>query len=448
MFSTFMLGSVHDNARGYEQKLRAIEHRLSEANTQELRLEQKIAVKLAEVAGLQLTEIHSLEQEARQVLRLRDEEENALRGQLEKVEKSISGLLEKIDAHQAALRKAKKQAADALAAQTEFNQTLARYEEEKEHQGKAASRARELQEECASKLAGYRNEARQDPRYAYLVAAGYGTDAYKRSGIVRYLDSWIARLCNYHANRRNELTLLAMQEELTRTESLGRQRLQVLGDRLAAITAAAEAYVGLDRLNAELARLKEEVKAEKQRAKEIHAQLASYASKSDVRYRQARSIVAVSLQSHSAEELMNRVRRTPGPDDDALAREVIELQSTLKQQRDRIAALERERNSAGAEYQRAKELEHTLRQPVFSGGRYVYGSGLDLGSLLMGYMAGRLTLDQTANQIAQYRQQAEEDYPYNHLSNDWGQPADDNLSSVFSTSDYSGGGDYGTSDAF
>lgn len=444
MFSTFMLGTVHDNARGYEQKLREIEHRLSEAATQELRLEQQIALKLSEVAGLQLEQIHSLEQEARQVLQLRDEEENALRGQLHKVEKSISELLEKIDAHQAAIRKAKKQSADSLAKHAEFNQTLARYEEEKERQRTTTSYTHELQEECARKLAGYR----QDARYAYLVAANYGTDAYKRSGIVRYLDAWIARLCNYHANRRNELTLLAMQEELARAEGLGRQRLQALNNTLAAATAAAEASAGLDVLNAELARLKEEVKAEKQRAREIQTQLAPYAGKSDVRYRQARSLVAVSLQSHSAEELMERVRKTPGLADDALAREAIELQSALKQQRDRIAALERERNAAQAEYQRAKELEYTVNQPVFSGGRYEYGSGLNLASLLVGYMAGRLTLDQATHEIAQYRQEVEEDYPYNHLPSDWGHTVDDSLSSGFDTSDYSGGGDYNTSDSF
>ncbi len=444
MFASFMLGSVHDNALGYGQTLRTIEHRLSEAASQELRLEQQIAVKLAEVAGLQLEQIHSLEQEARQVLQLRDEEENTLRGQLEKVEQSISGLLEKIDAHQAAIRKAKKQAADSLAKHAEFNQTLERYEEEKKSQGMTAVPTRELQEECTRKLARYRQEA----RYAYLVAANYGTDAYKRSGIVRYLDAWIAKLCNYHANRRNELTLLAMQEKLARTEDLAQQGLQTLHDKLATITAAVEEGVGLDVLNAELARLKESVKTEKQRAKEMHAQLTSYANKSDVRFRQARSIVAVSLQSHSAEELMARVRQTPGLADDALAREAIALQTALKQQCDHIAALERERHAAEAAYQRAKELERTLRQPVFSGGRYAYRNGLDLGSLLMGYMAGRLTLDQATHEIAQYRQEIEEDYPYNHLSRDWGHAAGDSLSSVFSTSDYSGGGDYSTSDSF
>lgn len=444
MFSTVMLGAVHDNAHGYEQKLRAIEHRLSDAAAQELRLEQQIAVKLADVAGLQLDQIHSLENEARDVLQLRDKEENALRAQLAKVEKSISSLLEKIDARQADVRLARKQAADFLARDAEFNQTLAQYEEEKQRLGKTASHTRELQEECARKLVGYR----QDARYTYLVAANFGTDAYKRSGIARVLDSWIARLCNYHANRRNELTLLAMQEELSRTEGFGQQHLQALNDRMAAITAAAEASAGLDKLNAELARLKEEVKTEKQRAKEMQEQLSLYASKRDARYRQARSIVAVSLQSHSVEELMERVRKTPGRADDALAGEVVELQSALKQQRDRIAALERERHAAEGEYRRAKELEHTLRQPVFSGGRYRYGGGLNLGSLLVGYMAGRLTLDQAAQEVAQYREEVAENYPYDHLSSGWGQSADDSLSSVFSTSDYSGGGDYSTSDTF
>lgn len=444
MFATFMLGAVHDNARGYEQKLRSIEHRLSEAATQELRLEQQIALKLSEVAGLQLDQIHSLEREARHVLQQRDDEEKALRSQLAKVEQSISGLLEKIDARQVLIRTAKKQAADSLAKHTEFNQTLARYEEEKARQGKTDSRTHELQEECARKLAEYRKDA----RYTYLVAANYGTEAYKRSGIVRSLDSWIAKLCNYHTNRRNELTLLAMQEELNCTAGLDQQYLQTLNDTLAVITASVEASVGLDVLNAELARLKEDVKTDKQRAKEIQAQLAPYANKSDVRYREARSIVAVSLQSHSAEELMERVHQTPGLADDALAREVIELQSALKQQRDRIAAFEREHKAAEAEYHRAKELERTLRQPVFSGGRYMYSPGLDLGSLLLGYMAGQFTLDQAAHQVAQYRQEVEEDYPYDHVSHGWGHTTNDSLSSVFSTSDYSGGGDYNTSDSF
>lgn len=444
MFAATMLGSVHDNARGYEQKLRTIEHRLSEAATQELRLEQQIAVKLSEVAGLQLEQIHSLEQEARQVLRQRDDEENALRGELNKVEESISGLLEKIDVRQAAIRQAKKQVADSLAKHAEFKQTLTRYEEEKERQDTTASRTRELQDECARKLAGYR----QDARYAYLVAANYGTDAYQGSGVARYLDSWIARLCGYHANRRNELTLLAMQEELARAEGLDQQRLQALNDRLAAITAAAEASAGLNGLHGELARLKADVQAEKQRANEIHAQLAPYAGKNDVRYRQARSIVAVSLKSHSAEELMERVRRTPGPADDALAQAVIALQSQLKDQRERIAALEQERHAAEAEYQRAKELERTLRQPVYSGSRYEYRGGLDLASLLMGYMAGHLTMDQAAREITQYRQEVEQDYPYDHMTSEWGHATDDSLSSVFSTSDYSGGGDFSTSDSF
>ena len=444
MFANYMLGSVHDNTHGYEQKLRAIQHRLSEAATQELRLEQQIAVKLADVAGLQLEEINSLEQEARQVLQQRDDEEHALRRELEKLETAISGLLEKIDAHQAAIRTARKQAADSLARHAEFNQTLARYEEEKERQRTGDSRTHELQEECARKLAEYR----QDARYAYLVSTNYGTDAYKRSGMARYLDAWIAGLSNYHTNRRNELTLLAMQEALMQADGPGRQRLQTLGDTLAAITAAAEEAAGLDTLNGALARLKEDLKTEKQRAKEVQAQLAPYASKRDVRYRQARSVVAVALQSHSAEELMERVGQSPGLADDALARELIELQSALKQQRDRIAALEHERHAAEAEYQRAKELERSLRQPAYSGGRYEYRNGLDLGSLLLGYMAGQLTLNQATQEIAQYRQDVQEDYPYNHLSSGWGNSTNDNLSSVFSTSDYSGGGDYSTTDSF
>lgn len=73
---------------------------------------------------------------------------------------------------------------------------------------------RELQEECASKLVPYR----RNKLYVYLRSVQYGTDAYQRSGLIRFLDGWIARLCNYHVNLQNELTLLAMQDALSSEE--------------------------------------------------------------------------------------------------------------------------------------------------------------------------------------------------------------------------------------
>src|SRR5690606_13565399 len=154
--------------------------------------EQEIALKLAEIAGLHVDALHGLEQEARHALEQRSEEENALGRELETVESRISSLLEQIDARQAELRDAKKQVAQALARHAGFQETLARQQEEEKRQRAAAASMRELREECRSKLAGYR----QDPRYAYLVAAQYGADAYRGSGLTRYFDSWIARQCN------------------------------------------------------------------------------------------------------------------------------------------------------------------------------------------------------------------------------------------------------------
>lgn len=440
MLASSMLRPVRGNVRGYERRLRDIEHELSEAAARELRLEQEIALKLAGIAGLHVDQLHGLEREAQEALRLRGEEESALRRGLEAAEAEIAAALDQAEASQQEILGARKQVAEALARDADFKQALAQREQEGRRQ-REPSAMRELRQECERKLAAYR----QDARYAYLAAAGYGTEAYRRSGLVRFLDGWIAKLCNYHANRSNELTLLAMREQLDREEKEGGERMQALNGALARMTAEQEKAVGLDKLMAALGRQEAGIRAGKQRAKEIQARLASYADKSDPRYREARSLVAMALKSHSEEELMAHVRQTPGGADDALAQGAIALQSELRTLRGRIAALEAERQAASADYGRAKELERTLRQPGYAGRRYEYRPGLDMASLIMGYMAGSLTIGQAADAIGQYRQDAPDAFPPGPFSNDWGNGG---LSDVFDTSDFSGGGDFWSSDSF
>lgn len=437
IFASTMFGSIHENSLDYDRKLRSIEHQLSEASSQEVRLEQQIAITLSAIADLHLERRPELEQEAREVLALRDKEEHELRKQLGQVESTISSLLENIDARQADLRRLKRQVADTLGGREDFRQMLARFEEAQGHQRTTDPNLRELREECARKLPQYR----QDARYVYLVSAGYATDAYRGTGIRRFLDGWIASLCNFHENRRNEITLLAMQDALARTEEETGRELQALKDRIAAATASEEESAGMHSLKEELARLEEAVKAEKKHANDIHARLAPFAKKTDTRYVQARSLVAVALKEHSEEELMSRVLQTPGLADDNLAREVVDMRVALQAQRRHIAKLERQRTHAEAEYQRAKELERSLRHRGYAGGHYRYDSGLNLGALLVGYMAGQLTADQAAQEIGQYRQEIEEDYPYNHLPQDWG-------GGGFDSSDAFGGDAFSTTDSF
>lgn len=438
IFASNLFGSIHENSLGYEWKLRSIEHQLSEAASQELRLEQQIAIKLSEIADLHLERRPELEQEARNVLDLRDAEERELRKRLEQVERTISDLLEKIDARQADLRRLKRQVADMLAGREEYRQMLARFEEAQVRQRTAEPNLRELQDECARKLPQYQKDA----RYTYLVSAGYATDAYRGNGIRRFLDGWIARLCNFHENRRNELTLLAMRDALARKAEEPRQELQALSDRLAEATATEEESAGMRGLKEELARLEAAVKEEKKHANTIQAQLAPFAAKTDTRYRQARSLVATAMKSHSEEELMARVLKTPVLADDKLAREVVAMQAALQAQRRHIAGLGQQRAHADAEYQRAKELERTLRHRGYGGGHYGYHSGLNLGALLVGYMAGQLTVDQAAQEIGQYRQEIQDDYPYNQLPQDWGFGGD------FASSDTFGGEGFSTTDSF
>lgn len=445
MQASKMISAVKDNTRDYEQKLRAIERSLSEANEVELRLEHDIAGKLASIAALHLTHAPQPYQDALAVLSLRDDEERALRSRLATTEDLIGSLLQKVDGSKAQIRSTIKSVNDALSSNTSFAQLLEQHRVETERQRSTAANIDDLQAECERKLLPYR----QHGLYRYLVDARFEQPDYQRRGLVRWLDNWVAGKCNYRANRANEQTLVAMQEELANTENASAQRIASLSGKLEAMKASEEERLGLIREKAELVRLQNAVQQEKQRANEIHKQLAAFADRRDPRYGQARNMVVAALQSQSPDELIARVKKTPGLEDDQLAQSVIAMQGQLKAHRAQVKELERVRRNAQTEYERAKALERKLRDGSYASSSYEYKSGLDLDSLLVGYMAGRLSEDAAVREVRQYRREVEEESYSSRSNSTWSSSSSSSSSgSDYSTSNSSGGGDYSTSDSF
>lgn len=142
----------------------------------------------------------------------------------------------------------------------------------------ALARARQAELDSAERLRAYREE----PLFAYLLARGYGTPAYRGRGLARPLDGAVARLCRFEAAAHDYALIAALPGELAAHAEAEAQRAAAAAARLdaledAAIAAAGggEALAAVGAAKAQLARLDEEIAAlETERGSLVAAQTA------------------------------------------------------------------------------------------------------------------------------------------------------------------------------
>lgn len=448
MRASSMINSVQQNTRDYELKLREVERKLSQASEEELRIEREIAKQLTAIAALQLDHNLAFEHDAERQLTLRREEEQSMRDQLAVVEKSIATSLADADTARKAIEVSEIRVRQILSSDAKYASAAEQYAAVLKAHQEAEQNEQEIADECKRKLAPFDG----DDLYRYLTECGFGTEAYDRAAAIRYLDRWIARLSNFDSNRKNELTLLGMREEIAKASAQRQDKLTFLKGEVDALRNAAVMSAGQNTLIARLEELEAQIAREKKRANEIHARLAEYVEKRDSRYGRARDIVAEALKAQSAEDLLARAEKTPDIADDAMAKNVIRLRESLKQHRDRYSSLHTEKVQADRAYQKAKDLERRLKDRSYTSSDYTYGSGLDLDGLIVGYMLGRVSADSAVDEVRQHRREIEQPTWSSSSSGSSGSSGGFNWASssdsIFSTSDSSGGGGFDTTDSF
>ncbi|MYN06696.1 hypothetical protein [Pseudoduganella aquatica] len=418
MLATEFTAAIGENTRIYQGKLESCDARAAEAGRDELALEQKIGGLLRQVAGLHLAENDSIAAEAERELAFRADEEQALRAELQTVSSDIANHVAAIrqrgaEIREAALRPgAQMDAAQILQAAREAYQRA-----ESAHEAQLAMNA-ELEAEISAKLARYSS----DELYAYLKAAGYGTPSYRSEDGDPAKDEWIAGLCNFANNRRNENILLAMQEALPLRAERSAQALAEARAELDRLSFAPPPPTIAERIAQAVAPLEAAVAQADERLRRVRASLADYAARRDPRYLRAQELQAASLKSLPIAELIAQARATPSPEDDKLVLEVVNLQDKLAcSRRDYERALAA-RQHAEADAQRAEALEADLRRGGFIDTKEIdYRDGLDLPSLVGRYMNGELSLGGFTLELQQFARELRPKFRYGETA--WGSGA-------------------------
>ncbi len=298
---------------------------------------------LALVDGV-IDEADQLSEQVRTILQARQKTLDGLRSRATEAETGRETFLterqsldEDIDRLEKQLDTLGEQARVSLLSDPAYARHSARHDELAGMVAKASEKAEKSRAEDALKGAPYRN----DPLFIYLWERQFGTSGYDKTGIVRALDGWVARLINYQDARANFAVLTQIPERLAvHVERLS----QVMRTEREALDAMEAARIGelagadlpealrrsYERRDSQAARL-DELNAE---LSETGHQLKLYAEGLDPSFQDAVEKTSQFLESQTLSVLLSQARRTPDVSDD----EIVALIGKLA---DEVAAIDR-----------------------------------------------------------------------------------------------------------
>ncbi|ASP33485.1 hypothetical protein [Labrenzia sp. VG12] len=292
-------------------------------------------------AGSLNTRLDSAAREARRLLDKRSADYKVLTDQLRQCESERSQLQKKrgeLDAGRDAAENQMDELMDAVDSRLEKD---AGYQDQRERTDAALATA----EAAASKAATSEQDRQQkgkayeaDPLFIYLWQRGYGTPDYKRRGLVRSLDGWVAGLIRFADARANYAMLTSIPERVARhaerCAEIAREEQEKLADfsRNAMTDAAGSDLVGtIEDLSADIDQIDGDLDKLDRRIETLSEALAEFSSGEDADFQKAEEHLAVSLQADDLNDLWRAALETPSPEDEKIVQRIEELRERVEQ---------------------------------------------------------------------------------------------------------------------
>lgn len=394
-----LIGLAERNSRNVELMKRTTEQELSDLTWQQLALEQDISTRLGSIAALHLEHGNAADSQVSVALQARKDAREQLDQQLQAAEQQVADALAAKQAAQARYDGIDQQARERLEQNPEYARQVAQLDQTQAEHREHISGYLELREEYAKK----RPTFDADPIYCYLRSHRFGTEHYQRNRLHLAMDRWLAKQVNYTANRKNELSLIAMGE---RNESLQLERqtlIEQLSSSIDAQLQQAREQLGLTALHSDLCATEAAIDNAKARANTLQKQLADYALNQDPHYLRTRELLTEQLKTRSLGELVDLASQTPDTADDRIVEQLQTLHVRLLSMKADQAALKQHQQALQTRYERAKELQRKLRNEAFTGSDVYFDLSTDFEELMARYMEGDVTLGRLIDALNQAR---------------------------------------------
>jgi len=349
-----------------ESKIEAINRRLVElgqAQTQDLKELARVRIGLLADPGT----LSRLDQAERQVVALlaqRDTAARDLEGEMQAAQSALQALEGERSA-QAARVDAAAGAVDAAEARTQARldaDPAYRAQRDSAHESERVARhadekAAQSEAEREQKGADYR----ADPLFMYLWERNYGLPEYKAGGLIRTLDTWVARLTGFADARANYSRLneipVRLREHADGLAAAAERELAALkaldeaaraADGIPALEATvAEEQARLDTVDARIARAESDGQA-------LTVRKALFAAGEDRHTKQAVDYLVAELARDDLMELRREALSTPLPEDDLIVARMLGREDERRQAESSAPSL---RQTVADQHKRLSELE-------------------------------------------------------------------------------------------
>jgi len=259
-------------------------------------------------------------------------------------------------------------------------------------QSEQAAAARDKAERAEAERADKRAPYDADPLFAYLLAAGYGTSAYRGGALARWGDAKVADLIGFEELRRDYRMLVEIPDRLRahaeRLEAAAEEaqaRREAI-ERAALVAAGIEA---LERAEDDAREALEEAQAALARiGASLEAARAQASGENDPELAQALAILAEAIARDDVRRLEADAARTPSPEDDRLVSEIATARRGVAAGEERVRTMRSEHARAK---QRSDEAEQALKR--YDGATYDqragrFDNGAMIGAALEGLLRG------------------------------------------------------------
>ncbi len=300
-----------------------------------------------------------------------------------------------------------------------------------------------IREECATKLAAFTGHR----LFRYLIAVKYGTPDYRRGGVVAAGDRWVAERVAWRRNYPSFTTLAELpafaekrvqaaqkKSDLAATAvALHVQEREVSLGVAAARTALAGATQVLNQGRDQIAKL------ETQRGALLDERRSIDTGRDPFRQR-AKAEMKAFLAANPTSALKLKVAASANPRDNELVTQVERAEHAVNEGRKRVKRLVAEATATTVQHNRAVAARRKFSTD-YTGSYDRFDSGIDVGSLLLGYMAGSTSERTLWSSVDRHHHDATPAYSYNSSS------GSDSSSSGFGGGDSSGGFSSGGGDS-
>lgn len=227
---------------------------------------------------------------------------------------------------------------------------------------KAEEKAGMAEQDQQEKGDPYENDA----LFMYLWKRKYGTPDYKANALIRFLDRWVEKLCNYNQYRVNYWTLLEIPKRLRTHAEQARSHSDSALEALATIETANAQQAGLPALQEDHAKalqvvdgIDDDIERLEDKLNEWLKQRAQFAEAKDTYMEQSLRTLSSALNNKSIYELNDAAHKTVSTQDNLVVREVAEQR---EQHDDLKEELRDQRQIHGAKLDRLQQLESVRRQ--------------------------------------------------------------------------------------